>query len=268
MGLNALEALALNTLPEKARISRIISWYRRGKLGAGNNWRAMKQREAKRIISMTEEPRGRKGWMVGALITEHARQIKVVRDRPSSAGSDISEINAAHKRRISNVESDSERKRLEKNHQEHKRTRLASKLLQTHRRGLLPSRAASYWWGGRSSGSNYHFQDVAYSKGNLYVVVRPSSWRQNNGIPLKEHKVLFLIVKEKGQAPLAVRIQHECLTVKSAIKCLERALTKKAREKGYKISIDWSKRCFVTRAPIRNRTREIPFMRWERKERS
>jgi hypothetical protein len=276
--LNFLEQLALNALPEQARVAQLVSRYRKGEFGGGcvDYWR-MTRKKAKEILDCTDEPYGRRGWLVTAFMVEHERQRKAANSRIRCTGSDLSELNAATKRRIERIankpnrvraELDKEQKRLKKNYTKQRLRRIAARKLYDYSDDLLTSRAPSYWCSGKSNGVNCSFTDVKISKGVLYVVMTPSYWRMNDGSHLREHKVRFLIVKDGTKAPVAIRVQYAAATVKDAIASLEIAMTKKLVAKGHKLSIDWAKQCFLLKSKRRKVPREVPFKRWERKERS
>lgn len=276
--LSALEVLAINDLPEKARIARMAYIARRN----GWAWSEVTHKEVKAIIARFFEPRGRKTVLVKLLRREIRRQCVVSNQREwrrqpryYRCANDRGYDPVGYRMCVEDTGRDGPPVTQRWKAVITSRFHTAIESLYTARSEalyageeapdpLIPQPGHWYWDG--PVPVSRRVMSAAKVNGVYMFTTRPSYIVQSSGANLRAHKVRYLVLKD-GDLLKAIRVAHKGTSVKASIDSLKPAAVLKAEERGDFVKPDWDREVWLVRNPKRKKWREIAFKRYTRKRR-
>lgn len=258
-----LEILALNELPERARIGRTVSLARK------YQWRIDTLAQAKRLLERLGEPRGAKTRLTKELAEESYLQEKIRKKRRKQRKVDRSAFT-----RCSNYDPIAYRDWIDRDNDEDEKRRrimaICAVRIHPYAKGeseILPKWVGQWWTG---SVTNQAIWDGAFlrpEKGYALLIRPTAVFAQKDMLgDLTQqwcHNFRWLVIKIGGLVK-GIRVDPRAQTVAEAIRSLKTAQLKKVEKKGYEIKIDWDKEIFSVKSPRRMEWRDIPFKKHSR----
>lgn len=262
-----LEILALNDLPEAARLKRTAYFCRK------HGWDPGTLHKSKGVLEKLGEPRGAKTRLKKALKLEFMRQTAIAKKRNGRR--------RANKRSFTGItDYDPVAYKLCGGLHDPIRQRTTAvcavriaqhwKKHKIKRSDIMPD-WAGYWWSDEVD--HQSFQDGAFIEGGYALLIRPRfvhtvrpdgyvDWGRHYA-----HNFKWLLVLAGGVLK-SVRVKGQAYPLKEALDSLKTSHVKTAEKKGHDIKIDWDRELFLVKSPSRKKWRELPFKKWERERRS
>ena len=273
---NALEILALNDLPEAARIKRMAYLIRR------HNWVSTYQprlKDFKAAIEKFHEPRGMKIALQKILKTEVARQTMISQRRSAKRSF---YTRSSYTLRTGAYDPVTFKTALYSYPDPSRRWKMvvmarfgpafsanAKARAKARREGRPePERIVPCTtWNFPARNHPSEVDAAGKFEGAYLLVSSPGYVKTAAGARSFQHNVGFLLVKF-GEIVKSIRIPRSADTIPEALASLKTSHVVKAEERGDEVKIDWERELFLVRNPKRSKWRELPFKSHIRKRKT